>query len=300
MNNNVNPVLIHTLQQLSAPLKAGHINRSIQIIKCFGRQVDALITEPFRADHFTILVVKKGEIAINVNLMKFKVGTHHVLVLSPHLVRQCLSISADADITAVAFNSKHLESAGIHLKDINAYEFFSSQLNPLFLTLEKQEFDEFYKLLDILEFKLYNDNGRLYQEQVAMKIFGGFIYDLSSLIKEKKVIEGIRSTRKEQLASEFIKLLHENFRKLRSTKAYAELLHVTPKYLSETLKKLSGKTAGKYIEEIVTIEAKILLQNSPLNIGEIANSLNFNDQFIFSRYFKKQSGLSPSQYRETA
>ena len=300
MNNNVNLILTHTLQQLSAPLKTGHINRNIKIINCFGRQVDSLITEPFRADHFTFLMVKKGEVVITVNLMKFNVGARNILVLSPHVVRQCISLSADAEITTVAFNSKYLESAGIHLKDINAYEFLSSQLNPLLPTLKKKEFDELFKLLDILKSKLDNDNGRLYQDEVALKIFAGFIYELSSLFKEKKVIESIRPTRKELLASGFIKLLYENFRELRSTKAYAELLHVTPKYLSDTLKNLSGKTASKYIEEMVTIEAKILLNNSHLNIGEIADSLNFNDQFIFSKYFKKQSGLSPSQYRETA
>jgi AraC family transcriptional activator of pobA len=291
MNDNVNSVLTYTLQQLFAPHNAGHIDRSIHIVNSSGIQVDALVTNPFRTDHFTFVVVKKGEIVIKVNLMEIKVGAQNMLALSPHMVRQCISISADAEITTVAFTSKHLENAGIHLKDINTYEFLSPQLNPL-LKLEKREFDELFKLLDILEFKLYNNNGRLYQSEVAMKIFGGLIYDLSSLFERQEITKEIHATRKEQL--------NENFKEIRSTSAYADLLHVTPKHLSDTLKKLSGKTAGKYIEEMVTMEAKILLNNSHLTIGEIASFLSFSDQFIFSKYFKKQSGLSPSQYRETA
>lgn len=299
MNDNANSVLTHTLQQLFAPLKAGHIDRSIHIINSSGRQVDALVTTPFRTDHFTFVVVKKGEIVIKVNLMEIKVGAQNVLALTPHVVRQCIRMSDDAEITTIAFTSKHLERAGIHLKDINTYEFLSAQLNPL-LTLENTEFDELFKLIDILEFKLYNNNERLYQSEVALKIFGGLIYDLSSLFERQETSKEIHATRKEQLASRFIKLLSENFKEIRSTSAYADLLHVTPKHLSDTLKKLSGKTAGKYIEEMVTMEAKILLNNSHLTIGEIASFLSFSDQFIFSKYFKKQSGLSPSQYRETA
>lgn len=52
------------------------------------------------------------------------------------------------------------------------------------------------------------------------------------------------------------------------------------------------------IQERVTLEAKKLLHLTYKSVKEIANELNFEDEFYFSRYFKKNVGLSPTHYRE--
>ena len=78
---------------------------------------------------------------------------------------------------------------------------------------------------------------------------------------------------------------------------YAGILHVTPKYLSKTVKEITGKTCGEMIDEMVVIEAKALLNDTSLTIGQVADELHFSDQFFFSKYFKKQTGISPFGYR---
>ena len=88
-----------------------------------------------------------------------------------------------------------------------------------------------------------------------------------------------------------------HFEKERSVSFYANQLNITPKYLSEAVKEIMGKTAGELIDEAVIMQAKVLLKTPDLNIGQVATVLNFPDQSFFGKFFKKHVGLSPNQYR---
>ena len=78
---------------------------------------------------------------------------------------------------------------------------------------------------------------------------------------------------------------------------YARQLNITPKYLSSVVKEVSGKTAARWIDESVILEAKTLLKYSGMSIQEIAYSLNFSTQSFFGKYFKQHTGTSPSRYK---
>lgn len=77
----------------------------------------------------------------------------------------------------------------------------------------------------------------------------------------------------------------------------ADLLCVTPKYLSQVIRNVSGKLAGKWITDFVILEAKALLKGGKLTIQQIADNLNFANQSFFGRWFKDNVGMSPSEYR---
>ncbi|HEX8461012.1 MAG TPA: helix-turn-helix transcriptional regulator, partial [Segetibacter sp.] len=94
-----------------------------------------------------------------------------------------------------------------------------------------------------------------------------------------------------------LQLVAQHFEEERSVGYFAELLHVTPKHLSETIKEVTGKTAGKLIDQAVITQAKVLLRNPAMNIGEVATALHFSDQSFFGKFFKKHVGLSPIKYR---
>lgn len=96
----------------------------------------------------------------------------------------------------------------------------------------------------------------------------------------------------------FIQLLSVNFRKERNVFWYSEQLCITPKYLSEVVKAVSGKTAGQWITEFVVIEIKQLLSNTSLSIKEITQRLNFTNQSFLGKYFHNATGFSPREYRQ--
>ncbi len=82
-----------------------------------------------------------------------------------------------------------------------------------------------------------------------------------------------------------------------SVSEYADMLHVTPNYLNKTVKLHTHRTAIDWIEIARLNMAKQLLKDPSVPIVEVASRVGLDDQSYFSRFFKKKTGLTPSQYR---
>ncbi len=100
------------------------------------------------------------------------------------------------------------------------------------------------------------------------------------------------------LTKQFVLLVEANYLTTSSVADYATTLHVTTNHLIETVRRVMGQPAGKVIHERLLLEAKRLLRYSDLPVAEIATYLNFEDPSYFSRFFKKHTGFSPSDFRE--
>ena len=77
----------------------------------------------------------------------------------------------------------------------------------------------------------------------------------------------------------------------------AKELHVNSNYLNSIIKQLTGKTASAHIQEKLVLEAKAFLVNTDFQVTDIADKLGFENTPYFNRFFKKNTGLSPSAYR---
>ena len=84
-----------------------------------------------------------------------------------------------------------------------------------------------------------------------------------------------------------------------SVNYFAELAHLSPNYLSDLLKKETGKNIKEHINDTIINKAKTMLLNSSDSVSEIAYDLGFNYPHYFSRMFKSQTGFSPAKYRES-
>ncbi|MBJ6108659.1 helix-turn-helix domain-containing protein [Hymenobacter sp. BT523] len=91
--------------------------------------------------------------------------------------------------------------------------------------------------------------------------------------------------------------IEENFRERHEVGAYAALLHISAGHLSEVVKAQSGKPAIAHIQERLVLEARRLLFHTPQSVKEIAYDLGFADASYFSRFFKRETGLTPAEYR---
>ncbi|HSC39610.1 MAG TPA: AraC family transcriptional regulator, partial [Chitinophagaceae bacterium] len=85
---------------------------------------------------------------------------------------------------------------------------------------------------------------------------------------------------------------------LPTVKLMADQLHVSPRYLTDLLKQETGKTAIELIHIFLVSEAKNLLKGEDSTVAEIAWSLGFENLPYFSRLFKKETGISPKQYKK--
>lgn len=102
----------------------------------------------------------------------------------------------------------------------------------------------------------------------------------------------------QELLQRFNHLLEMHFLKFHKVNEYADLLGLTPNHLSDSLKKISGKTAGELIQQRIILEAKRLLLHSAAATKEIAYQLGFHDPSYFSRFFKTNTGSSPERFRK--
>ncbi|MFF4416877.1 helix-turn-helix domain-containing protein [Streptosporangium sp. NPDC001559] len=104
-------------------------------------------------------------------------------------------------------------------------------------------------------------------------------------------------TRSSVLARAFTRLVAKHVIDVRSVRAYAERLGVTSGHLAETVKEATGRSPGEVIRDALTLEAKRLLVQSDLSVAQIARALAFDDASYFGRFFKREAGVTPGDFR---
>jgi AraC-like DNA-binding protein len=101
------------------------------------------------------------------------------------------------------------------------------------------------------------------------------------------------------LARRFKSLLEKEFSTVQEVSEYAQMLRVNERSLNEAVRRATGTTAAKLIRERVMLEAKRLLLHSEVSVAEVADRLAFEDPAYFSRAFKKHTGRSPLEFRQS-
>ena len=120
---------------------------------------------------------------------------------------------------------------------------------------------------------------------------------LTHYLTEHPEVDSPIHNRAEEYFRQFTELLGEHYKHERSVGFYARQLCITPKYLTTLIKRISGKSVSEWIDNYVILEAKTLLKYSNMSVQEIAYYLNFPNQSFFGSYFKRNTGMSPSQYK---
>ncbi|WP_237274459.1 helix-turn-helix domain-containing protein [Tenacibaculum ovolyticum] len=114
-----------------------------------------------------------------------------------------------------------------------------------------------------------------------------------------KIQEQFPEEKKEtDIVRDFNFLVEQHFKTKHSVAEYAKLLNKSPKTLSNIFSKLGSKTPLQYIQERKMLEARRRLRYTDLQVQEIAYEIGYDDIQTFSRFFKKQEGVSPSVYKE--
>ena len=104
-------------------------------------------------------------------------------------------------------------------------------------------------------------------------------------------------SREQQIIQDFQALLALDKNTLKSSSYYADQLNISKVYLEEVVKKTTRKTLSRTIKLKRVLKAKTYLLQTPLTISEIAYKLGFDDASNFTRFFKKETGFTPSKFR---
>ena len=117
--------------------------------------------------------------------------------------------------------------------------------------------------------------------------------------KTRKRNTPLLNSNKESIAMKFAMLVFENRETHREVAYYADQLCISPLYLTKIIQEVNGRSARDMIADYTIIGIKTLLRNADITIKDVVRHSGFSSQSSFSRFFRKHTGMSPSEYRRT-
>lgn len=258
--------------------------------ECGGNMLKAF-REPVKFEASTWIMVRRGSARCDINLVSYEVKAPCMVLIRGTQILTPVEISEDFMASAIIMSRRFRE---------NLFMFISnSPLNALMsrhpiVPVPHEVNDDFLNLVPRLRAVL-SDKDNPFAPQSLLFTMGAFVF--GSLAKCYVPFMDELVSRQGRMSDQFLQLVQEHFREQRFLEFYANVLEVTPKHLSRTVKAQTGFTAVEWIERFVILEAKVLLRSSNLNIQQIAAELNFPSQSFFGKYFKKITGMSPKEFR---
>ena len=250
---------------------------------------------PYKTSDCSLLFVESGDLTLRHGVQVFPLQTGSLLLKPPGTVIQALHFHADTRIRIFGFTEQLIANSGVHKRHLESLSLFCATTGP-HLPLPPAEAATFSSILDILQAKsALKTKPPLYMESVS-QAFGMIALEVASF-QSRQHQQQPAMQRSEHLAYEFLKLVPQHITRERSVQFYADRLNVTAKYLSRCVKDVTGKTCGAIIDEMVILEARVLLDDPELSVAQVADQLHFANPFFFSRFFKDHTGLSPKAYR---
>jgi AraC-like DNA-binding protein len=253
--------------------------------------IPAVDSSPVRINGFTFGICLKGWMDISIGLQRFRVHKGEFLVILPSHIFQVHEQSADFDARSIMISNDFVENINIYSgKMIFPYPYI--EVNPV-TRVEHHGGDklltDFYAVLDNLQgFSKLN----IYYEQMVQHLVCALLLGIATIYEQLAPTLEVND-----LFKRFVVLLNQHFKTEHSVSFYADKLCLTPKYFSLRIKEVSGKTAGEWIDDMITLEAKVLLRTPNTSIQQVSDSLNFCDQSTFGKFFKLRTGISPKEYK---
>lgn len=164
--------------------------------------------------------------------------------------------------------------------------------------------NDIYQMTNCIKTCINNANLSEWSKKAAISSVKMLLYSFIQQIKlspdnPNKKYDKKYSFRSEDIYSRFMQYVLIHCRENRKVEFYASKLFITSKYLSTTIKKVTGKTASEWIEVVVIEEIRYELKHSNESISEIAFRLNFPNISFFGKFFKRKTGISPIGYRKS-
>lgn len=253
-----------------------------------------LFRDPSKVPGYLFLLCFNGTCTITVHLTQYTMKKGSLLILLPDLYFQIEEQSDDCKFIFVGYATELVRSSALFSKSIEYTPFIFER--PV-LQLDKKGCNLMYNYIKIIIKAKGLSNNILTKEQTALS-FTQLILGLGNLIKNGKSVNQ-QYNRNQEIVKELIRTVVMNYHTERNISFYADKMHLSPQHLSTTIKKITGKTLTDIISSFIINDAKAKLKSTEMTIQEIAYSLNFPDISFFGKYFKRYTGMSPKQYRNT-
>jgi AraC family transcriptional activator of pobA len=269
--------------------KAEQSSFYIQSLKEHVNEHD-FISKPHKHDFYLILYITRGTGQHTIDFTTYEISPGIAFLMTPG---QMHSWNLHEDIEGfIMFFSRNFYQ--MHLSGDNLVEFpFYHSLNasPVVLTGE-----------DAMIGSVINEMHKEYQtsDEPDLRMLRAYL-DLL-LLKLAKVYQSKNDTPLNATTFKLRKLeqlIEKNFIRLKQPGDYADLMNLSPSYLNDICKQNSSKTLSELIQQRVLLEAKRLFAYTDQNVNEVASRLNFGSASYFTKFFRKHTGLTPEDFKES-
>ncbi|RUT73641.1 helix-turn-helix domain-containing protein [Ancylomarina longa] len=246
-------------------------------------------------NYFTITWIKEGEAIHATKYVEYTLRKNAILFVPPGLMHRFL-INSHCTGYAITFNETFFaikENGEGSVSDSTL--FFNPDFRSI-IQLNEDKLEVFNGIVGLME-KEFNGDDRYRHDMLyhQLKLF---------LLESRRIYEkqhdlniALDEEHPGSVIIKFKQLIDGNYKDHKNVSAYAEMLNLRATGLNEISKKTTGITAGELIRNRVIKEAKKMLYSSDLNTKEIAYELGFQDPAYFSRFFKKYTNQTLSDFR---
>lgn len=245
--------------------------------------------EPHRHSYFEFFVFLNGGGFHMIDFKEYPIKTNSIHIVAPGQVHQV---------------KRELDSKGfVILFETDVFESNHFVSNFLFdhICLSEEECAPDYHFTKEKEIEIKASIETIwsdYQSDVALKnefVLSNLSVLLIQCMRSKNNIPVSQDKRSQSHYAKFRRLLKNNFKQIKKVKEYAQALSISEKQLNEIIQTRTGQSASAIIYQQLILEAKRLLKTG-ISSKEVAFDLNFDDPAHFSKFFKTQTGLSPSDF----
>lgn len=244
-----------------------------------------------------ILICRKGKATVNINYKEWHLHEGAVITVFPNDVVE-LKVKSEAslfDVEMLKYNASLLREASLQLEQTvysSLREDRCRQDTPVVTNI----IDSMFALLKVY----FNQSECTCISQLVLLQLKAFFVGFHEYLQrnpQNRPDDEVKSYRVRELFNRFMMLMERDYKLSRDVNYYADLMHITSKYLTNIVRQVAGHTPKTIIDQYVILQLKMQLQRSSQSIKEIAWEYHFTDVSFFCRYFKKHTGQTPQQMR---
>nr|WP_299343550.1 helix-turn-helix domain-containing protein [Allomuricauda sp.] len=256
----------------------------------------------FRANYYSFVLVEKGTTKYSIDAKEFSTKDRTLYFTNPgHL--KSFDISEVSYGFLITVSESYLKE-NIHEKVFDDFSFLLTEIVPPCF-LDEVRFSELHRLAN--QIMVEADNSSVLKHKIISSLFMVFLLKVKEYLLNDVAFKQAYD-RDSEIVNQFKKDLEAKIRVLISQPSmsksipqvqdFAEAQQLNPSYFSTVIKTKTNSTANQWIQRKICSEAKALLSNSTDSIKQIAYTLGFHEATHFTKFFKKNEGITPGAYRK--
>ena len=254
----------------------------------------APLRHPYHVCGLCLILCRKGSFDFLLNSRNFSACEGETLFVPENALLEITTYTADISVHIFAYRIEPIRDIMGNLAlSMYPYTELSAESCYVWHTDEEEELLHYIALLD----NTLKYGSELFNSYEQKLLLIGLTYRLCGIYSRKLISRRDVVGHKNETFIHLVSLIEQYYRHERGVEFYADKLCLSPKYLSNLSKSVSGYTVQELVFKAIIREAISLLKNTQKSILEISEELNFPNPSYFGTFFKKRTGMSPMQMR---